>query len=94
MQRAVAALLVATFAMAPLGAMAADLVVWWEEGYYDQEDEAVGEIIAAFQQKTGKQVELVLLDEEKHVGAIVAALDAEQPPDFCFGTLMSAYVSE
>ena len=32
--------------MAPLGAQAADLVVWWEEGYYAQEDEAVAEIIA------------------------------------------------
>ncbi len=45
--------------MAPLGAQAADLVVWWEKGYYAQEDEAVREIIAAFEQETGKQVELV-----------------------------------
>jgi hypothetical protein len=29
--------------MAPLGAKAADLVVWWEKGYYDQEDEAIRE---------------------------------------------------
>jgi ABC-type glycerol-3-phosphate transport system substrate-binding protein len=54
--------------MAPLGARAADLVVWWEEGYYDQENEAVGEIIAAFEHKTGKQVELALLDEEETPG--------------------------
>ena len=45
--------------MAPLGAQAADLVVWWEKGYYAQEDEAVREIVAAFEQETGKQVELV-----------------------------------
>ena len=38
---------------------AADLVVWWEKGFYPQEDAAVAEIIAAFEQKTGKQVELV-----------------------------------
>ena len=36
-------------------------MVWWEKGYYPQEDEAVREIVAAFEQKTGKQVELVLL---------------------------------
>ena len=36
-----------------------DLVVWWEKGFYPQEDEAVREIVAAFEQKTGKQVELV-----------------------------------
>ena len=45
--------------MAPLGAEAADLVVWWDKGFYPQEDEAVREIIAAFEQETGKQVELV-----------------------------------
>ena len=46
--------------MAPLGASGADLVVWWDEGYYPEEHEAVREIISAFQQETGKQVELVL----------------------------------
>ena len=34
--------LAAALAMAPLGAKAADLVVWWEKGFYAQEDEAVG----------------------------------------------------
>ena len=54
------AVLAAMLAMAPLGARAADLVVWWEEGLYAEEDAAVREIIAAFEQKTGKKVELVL----------------------------------
>ena len=55
-----AIVLIAALAMAPLGAQAADLVVWWEEGQAAEEDEAVREIIAAFEQDTGKQVELVL----------------------------------
>jgi ABC-type glycerol-3-phosphate transport system substrate-binding protein len=40
----------AALATAPLGAHAADLVVWWDEGYSAEEDEAVKEIIAAFGQ--------------------------------------------
>ena len=52
--------LAAALAIAPPGARAADLVVWWDKGYYAQEDEAVGEIIAAFEQKTGHTVELHL----------------------------------
>ena len=44
--------------MAPAGTQAADLVVWWDKGYYPQEDAAVREIIAAFEQESGKQVEL------------------------------------
>jgi ABC-type glycerol-3-phosphate transport system substrate-binding protein len=55
-----AILLAAAVAFAPLGVQAADLVVWWEKGYDDQENEAVREIIAAFEQDTGKQVELEL----------------------------------
>jgi ABC-type glycerol-3-phosphate transport system substrate-binding protein len=41
--------------MAPFGARGADLVVWWEKGFYPQEDEAVAEIIAAFEQETGSR---------------------------------------
>jgi hypothetical protein len=56
-----AVVLAAAIIMAPLAAKAADLVVWWDKGYYAQEDDALREIIAAFEQETGKQVELVLL---------------------------------
>jgi hypothetical protein len=41
-------LLSAAVLTAPLGIPAADLVVWWEKGYYDHEDAAVRGIIAAF----------------------------------------------
>ena len=61
--RARAAVLAVTFVMAPLGAMAAELV--WEKGFYQQEDEAVREIIAAFEQKAGKQVELAFYPQRE-----------------------------
>ena len=61
--RARAIVLAAALVLAPLGAEAADLVVWWEKGYYAQEDEAVRETIAAFEQESGKQVELVFYDK-------------------------------
>jgi hypothetical protein len=66
--------------LAPLRAQAADLVVWWEKGYYDQEDEAVREIVAAFEQETGKQVELVFQQQNELPQKILAALDAGHPP--------------
>jgi ABC-type glycerol-3-phosphate transport system substrate-binding protein len=55
MQRLSRFVLVAVLILVPLGARAADLVVWWDEGYYAEEDEAVREIIAAFEHKTGKE---------------------------------------
>ena len=54
-----AVILASALIMSPLTAQAADLIVWWDEGYYAQEHEAVEEIVAAFGQDTGKQVELV-----------------------------------
>jgi multiple sugar transport system substrate-binding protein len=89
-----AAILAAALATAPLGTRAADLVVWWDEGYYAEEDEAVREIIAAFEQKTGKQVELTFHPDTEFAGKLVPAVEAGRPPDFAFGTLIDAYYSE
>ena len=56
-----------------------------------QEDEAVREIIAAFEQETGKQVELVLRSRRRaSPDKIEAALEAGQPPDFLFGSACRA----
>jgi multiple sugar transport system substrate-binding protein len=84
--RAQAVILAVAIAMAPPGATAADLVVWWEQGSYPQEDAAVREIIAAFEQETGKQVELVQPTQSETFQKAQAALEAGQPPDFLFGT--------
>jgi ABC-type glycerol-3-phosphate transport system substrate-binding protein len=51
-------LLAAALMLVSLGARAADLVVWWEEGYHPEEDAAVKEIIVAFEKKTRKGIEL------------------------------------
>jgi hypothetical protein len=66
--------------MAPLGANAADLVVWWEKGYYTREDEALREVIATFERASGKQVELVLEPQADLPEKIEAALAADRPP--------------
>ena len=78
-------LVAAALVLTPLGARGADLVVWWEEGYYAQEDEAVREIIAAFEQETGKHVELAFYPQAEIADQIEAALEAGQPPDFAYG---------
>jgi multiple sugar transport system substrate-binding protein len=81
-----AVILAAAIVMAPLAATAADLVVWWEEGFNPEEDAAVREIIAAFEQDSGKQVELAFYPQADMADQIEAALQAGQPPDFAFGT--------
>ncbi len=75
----------AALVLAPLGARAADLVVWWEKGFNPQEDAAVREIVAAFEQKTGKQVELERPSHDDIEAKALAAVEAGLPPDFLFG---------
>jgi multiple sugar transport system substrate-binding protein len=84
----------ALFTIAPLCVQAADLVVWWEEGFYAQEDEAVREIIASFEQDTGKQVELVFYPQAELPGQIEAALEVGQPPDFAFGLWLNTMIGQ
>ena len=58
--------------------------MWWEKGYYAEEDAALAEIIAAFEQGTGKQVELAFQETAEIADKILAALEADRPPDLAF----------
>jgi multiple sugar transport system substrate-binding protein len=78
----------AALILVPLGARGADLVVWWDEGYYPAETKAATDVVAAFEQHSGKQVELVLVPPEDMPGKIEAALASGKPPDFAFGILL------
>ena len=86
--------LAAMLVMAPLSARAADLVVWWEKGYNPEEDAAVAEIIAAFEQQTGMQVDLEQPSQDDIEAKVLAAVEAGQPPDFLFGTNTDYYYGQ
>jgi multiple sugar transport system substrate-binding protein len=84
-----AVVLAATLILTPLGARAADLVVFWEKGSYPEEEAAVREIVAAFEQKTGKRVEIAYYAIEDLPAEAEAAYQAGRPPDFAFGLDLS-----
>ena len=86
-------ILAAALALAPFGARGADLVVWWEKGFYPQEDAAVAQIVAAFEQGSGKQTELVQPQQDEVFDKAQAALAAGQPPDFLFGTASERWIA-
>ena len=62
------------------------------EGFLPQEDEAVRETVAAFEQGSGKQVELVFHEQNELPDKVEAALEAGRPPDFAFGLLLQDYI--
>jgi multiple sugar transport system substrate-binding protein len=89
-----AILTAALILVTPLGAKAADLVVWWQQGFYPQEDEALREVITAFEQRSGKQVELVLHGLTEFQDKLPAAIEAGQPPDIAFGINIDSLIPE
>src|SRR4051795_7148192 len=89
-----AVLLAAALALAPPGARAADLVVWWQLGQVNPgEDEVVRELVAAFERKTGKHVEVAFAQNDLSAKTL-AALAAGSPPDFLFGLAVDAYYGQ
>src|SRR3954454_2866617 len=92
--RARAILLAAALLLAPLTA-AADLVVWWQLGQVNPgEDEVVRELVAAFERKTGKHVEVAFTAQNDLSAKTLAALAAGTPPDFLFGLAVDAYFGQ
>jgi multiple sugar transport system substrate-binding protein len=94
MQRISPLVLAAMLITASLCAQAADLVVWWQKGVYAQEDEGLKEIIAAFEEGSGKKIELSLYEEFELPHKIEAAFETGQLPDFAFSFRMSDYISK
>src|SRR3954452_2819562 len=89
-----AILLAAVLILAPLAARAADLVVWWEEGYNPEEDQAAREVVTAFEHKTGERVEFVQYSQDDMPTRTLAAIEASRPPDFLFATTMDPYYGQ
>ena len=92
--RARAVVLAVAIVLAPLGAKATDLVVWWDKAFYAQEDEALREIIAAFEQRSGKRVELVLHGLTEFEDKLPAAIEAGRPPDIAWGVAIDDHIPE
>jgi multiple sugar transport system substrate-binding protein len=65
-------------------AFAADLTVWWNKGFYPEEDEAIHRLVAQFEQETKTSVELDLFPQQELVMKLLAALSAGQLPDVVF----------
>ena len=92
MCRLVSICLALVLLLATLSARAADLVVWWPEGYYAEEDAAVRDTIAAFEQDSGKEVKLAFYPEGELPGRIASGLEGGQLPDFVFGFWRPNYI--
>src|SRR5438105_9040274 len=92
MLRLLGALALAAAFAAPAGAQET-LVVYCTKGFYPQEDKALDDMIAKFQQKTGVRVELSRYSPQESVPKAVAALDSGSPPDVAYGDVFDFQVA-
>jgi multiple sugar transport system substrate-binding protein len=90
--RARTVLVALALTLIPISAKAADLVVSWQKAHHAQEDQAIAEVIAAFEKATGKQVDVTLLPMAEQPPHIEAALKAGHPPDVAFGFHLGSYI--
>lgn len=77
---AVAALLLGT---SP-AAIAADLTIWWTKGVTADEDNALKDVIAKWEARTGKKADLSFYGSGDTEAKTIAALEAGSPPDLTF----------
>ncbi|GGA58324.1 hypothetical protein CYANOKiyG1_79550 [Okeania sp. KiyG1] len=60
------------------------LTIWWNRGYYPEQDEALKKVVAEWQEKTNKKVELLFFSEDDILQVIIDALAVNKPPDILF----------
>ena len=67
-------------------AQAKTVVVWWNRGYYKEEDEAMIKIAQDFEKAKGVKVDISFTIQEDLLKKLIAAIQARRVPDvaFCF----------
>nr|WP_293109754.1 ABC transporter substrate-binding protein [Okeania sp. SIO2F4] len=60
------------------------LTIWWNRGYYPEQEEALKKVVAEWQEKTDNKVELLLFSEDDILQAAIDALAAGKAPDILF----------
>ncbi|MGD1712311.1 extracellular solute-binding protein [Dapis sp. BLCC M172] len=60
------------------------LTIWWNRGYYPEQEEALKKVVAEWLEKTDNKVELLFLSEDDILQAGIDALAAGKPPDILF----------
>ena len=60
------------------------ITVWWNQGFYPTEDQALRTTIAAYEKESGNKVDLTFYNGSDLPAKIIAALTTGNPPDLCY----------
>jgi multiple sugar transport system substrate-binding protein len=70
--------------LAPVAAQADTITVWWNKGYYPEEDAAIKDTVHKWEQKTGNKVQLTFYSTEDLPTKLIAAVNAGSVPDVAY----------
>ncbi|MGB3532023.1 MAG: ABC transporter substrate-binding protein [Microcoleaceae cyanobacterium] len=62
------------------------LTIWWNRGYYLQENEAIKNIITVWQRQTGNKINLFFISQDDILKDTENAIKAGNPPDIVYGS--------
>lgn len=60
------------------------ITVWWNQGFYPTEDQALRNVIAAYEKESGNKVDLTFYNGSDLPAKIIAALTTGNVPDLCY----------
>lgn len=60
------------------------VTIWWNQGFYPAEDQAMKEIVTEWQNQTGNKVDLTFYNGSDLPAKIVSALTTGEVPDICY----------
>ena len=61
------------------------LTIWWTKGFYPEEDEAIKQIVAQWEKKSGYPVELLFFNDNESLKiTLLETVTAEKPPDIVY----------
>ncbi|MEM1168315.1 MAG: ABC transporter substrate-binding protein, partial [Cyanobacteria bacterium P01_H01_bin.35] len=60
------------------------LTIWWNRGYYPEQEEALKKIVAEWEDKTDNKVKLLFFSEDDILQAAIDGLETGKPPDLLF----------
>ncbi len=61
------------------------LEIWWSEGYYPEETDAIESIVSAWEKQSGKKVDLKFFSENEISARSQSAIDGSATPDVLYG---------
>jgi len=60
------------------------LTIWWTKGFYPEEDEALKNVIKAWEQQTGLTAKLTLFSDDENLKQTLNALETQNLPDIVY----------